>query len=102
MNIDQSNVYLDPTKRHDFVLLFDVSYGNPNGNPDMGNLPRIDPETNHGFVTDVALKRKIRDYVVMMYEKEIYIQSKSALNTLYYRAMAEEGLESPEAKIDDI
>jgi CRISPR-associated protein Csd2 len=49
--------------RYDFVLLFDVSDGNPNGDPDAGNMPRIDPETMKGFVTDVALKRKIRDYI---------------------------------------
>jgi CRISPR-associated protein Csd2 len=49
--------------RHDFVLLFDVVDGNPNGDPDAGNMPRLDPETNHGLVTDVCLKRKIRDFV---------------------------------------
>lgn len=49
--------------RHDFVLLFDVQDGNPNGDPDAGNLPRVDPETMHGIVSDVALKRKVRDYV---------------------------------------
>ena len=49
--------------RYEFVYLFDVENGNPNGDPDAGNLPRIDPETNHGIVTDVCLKRKIRNYV---------------------------------------
>ena len=49
--------------RYDFVVLFDVTNGNPNGDPDAGNLPRLDPETNHGLVTDVCLKRKIRNYV---------------------------------------
>ncbi len=49
--------------RYDFVFLFDVTYGNPNGDPDAGNLPRLDPETNQGLVTDVCLKRKIRNYV---------------------------------------
>ncbi len=49
--------------RHEFVLLFDVTNGNPNGDPDGGNLPRIDPETGHGITTDVCLKRKIRNYV---------------------------------------
>ena len=48
--------------RYDFVLLFEVTNGNPNGDPDAGNLPRLDPETNHGLVTDVCLKRKIRNY----------------------------------------
>ena len=49
--------------RYDFILLFDVKDGNPNGDPDAGNLPRIDAETGHGLVTDVCLKRKIRNYV---------------------------------------
>ena len=50
------------TKRYDFVLLFDVQDGNPNGDPDAGNLPRIDAETGMGLVTDVCLKRKVRNY----------------------------------------
>ena len=49
--------------RYEFVYLFDVTNGNPNGDPDAGNLPRLDPETNQGLVTDVCLKRKIRNYV---------------------------------------
>ena len=49
--------------RYDFVVLFDVQNGNPNGDPDAGNMPRTDPETGLGLVTDVCLKRKIRDYV---------------------------------------
>src|ERR1700712_1935532 len=53
----------DPTKRYDFLLIFDVTDGNPNGDPDAGNLPRVDPETMQGIVTDVCLKRKIRNYV---------------------------------------
>ncbi len=56
-------IYCDVARRHDFVLLFDVSDGNPNGDPDAGNLPRIDPETMQGLVTDVAIKRKVRDWV---------------------------------------
>ena len=51
------------SKRSDFVLLFDVMDGNPNGDPDAGNLPRIDPETGEGIVTDVCLKRKVRNFV---------------------------------------
>ncbi|HOV79856.1 MAG TPA: type I-C CRISPR-associated protein Cas7/Csd2 [Bacillota bacterium] len=93
--------YLDSNKRHDFILLFDVVNGNPNGNPDAGNMPRFDPETNHGFVTDVALKRKIRDYVAMVHDKKIYIQSEIALNTLYDRAMSEIGIEPDWVKVDD-
>ena len=49
--------------RYDFVILFDVENGNPNGDPDAGNMPRVDPETGCGLVTDVCLKRKIRNYV---------------------------------------
>src|SRR5215471_11694663 len=51
------------SNRYDFVFLFDVTNGNPNGDPDAGNLPRLDPETNQGLVTDVCLKRKIRNFV---------------------------------------
>lgn len=95
------SLYLDPTKRHDFVLLFDVTNGNPNGDPDAGNMPRIDPETNHGFVTDVAIKRKVRNYAVMAYGEEVYIQSKVALNTLYEQAMGARGLGYPQVSIGD-
>src|SRR5215203_1812674 len=55
--------HLDPARRHDAVLLFDVSDGNPNGDPDAGNLPRLDPETMQGLVSDVCIKRKMRDWV---------------------------------------
>lgn len=70
--------------RYEFVYLFDVTNGNPNGDPDAGNLPRLDPETNCGLVTDVALKRKIRNFVTL--DKEgtpgfaIYMQEKAVLN----------------------
>ena len=53
------------THRYDFIYLFDVQDGNPNGDPDAGNLPRVDPETYRGLVTDGCLKRKIRDYVLL-------------------------------------
>jgi CRISPR-associated protein Csd2 len=56
-------IYTDPNRRHDFVLLFDVTDGNPNGDPDAGNLPRVDPETMQGLVTDACLKRKVRNWV---------------------------------------
>ena len=76
--------------RYEFVYLFDVENGNPNGDPDAGNLPRIDPETNHGIVTDVCLKRKIRNYVeITKGEKspyEIYIREKAILNQTNKRA----------------
>ena len=56
--------------RYEFVVLFDVENGNPNGDPDAGNMPRIDPETGYGLVTDVCLKRKIRNYVETVKEGE--------------------------------
>ncbi len=72
--------------RYDFVVFFDVECGNPNGDPDAGNMPRIDPETGHGLVTDVCLKRKIRNYVQMTREGDpnyqIYIQERAPLNRL--------------------
>ncbi|MCK4269048.1 MAG: type I CRISPR-associated protein Cas7, partial [Methanogenium sp.] len=70
--------------RYEFVLLFDVENGNPNGDPDMGNMPRIDPQTGHGIVTDVCLKRKIRDYTEIVKNEEqgyeIYVKSGAVLN----------------------
>lgn len=69
--------------RYEFVLLFDVRNGNPNGDPDGGNLPRIDPETGHGITTDVCLKRKVRNYVELLHEdsypNSIYIKEKAIL-----------------------
>lgn len=76
--------YCDPNKRMDFVLFYDVRDGNPNGDPDAGNLPRMDPLTGHGIVTDVCIKRKIRDYFSAVLGRQIYIQSENALNNLYY------------------
>ena len=84
--------YCDPSKRMDFVLFYDVRDGNPNGDPDAGNLPRMDPETGHGIVTDVCIKRKIRDYLSTLTDEDgkplcsIFIQSQTALNNLYYEA----------------
>ncbi|MBU3878215.1 type I-C CRISPR-associated protein Cas7/Csd2 [Faecalicatena sp. AGMB00832] len=70
--------------RYEFVVLFDVENGNPNGDPDAGNMPRIDPESGYGLVTDVCLKRKIRNYVEMVKEDEegyqIYIKENVPLN----------------------
>ena len=80
----------DPSKRQEFVLLFDVVNGNPNGDPDAANAPRVDPETGHGLVTDVALKRKVRDYLALTRtDLPIFIQSTVALNTLKSRAADE-------------
>jgi len=76
--------------RYEFVYLFDVTNGNPNGDPDAGNLPRLDPETNHGLVTDVSLKRKIRNFVALDKEGEpgyaIYMQEKAILNLQHEKA----------------
>jgi CRISPR-associated protein Csd2 len=76
--------------RYEFVYLFDVKDGNPNGDPDAGNLPRVDAETGQGLVTDVCLKRKVRNYVGMVKDKtsrfEIYIKEKAVLNKNNLRA----------------
>jgi CRISPR-associated protein Csd2 len=83
--------------RYEFVLLFDVKNGNPNGDPDAGNLPRIDPETSHGIVTDVCLKRKVRNYIELTKHDDaffhIYIKEKAILTERRqpaYDAVAEE------------
>ncbi len=76
--------------RYDFVLLFDVKDGNPNGDPDAGNLPRVDAETGRGLVTDVSLKRKVRNYVGIVKAEqppfEIYVKEKAILNDQHKRA----------------
>lgn len=76
--------------RYDFVVLFDVENGNPNGDPDAGNMPRVDPESGYGLVTDVCLKRKIRNYVETVKEEEqgyqIYIKENVPLNRSDARA----------------
>lgn len=78
------------TNRYDFVLLFDVKDGNPNGDPDAGNLPRLDAETGHGLVTDVSLKRKVRNFVGLVKGEqppyEIYVKEKAILNKTHERA----------------
>jgi CRISPR-associated protein Csd2 len=77
-------------KRYDFALLFDVQDGNPNGDPDAGNLPRLDAESGHGLVTDVCLKRKVRNYVGIAKGEqppfEIYVKEKAVLNKQHERA----------------
>ncbi len=92
-------VHTDPNKRHDFVLIFDVTDGNPNGDPDAGNLPRTDPETMQGIVTDVALKRKVRNFVSLVTEDEesperlkIFIQHRGVLNNEIRRAYTEQNM----------
>ncbi len=89
-------------RRYDFVLFFDVRMGNPNGDPDAGNLPRVDPETMHGIVTDVCIKRKVREYVASRsYDPvkkawtpgmEIYVKNRGILNEEHERAYKALGL----------
>jgi CRISPR-associated protein Csd2 len=78
------------TQRHDFVLFFDVTNGNPNGDPDAGNMPRLDPETGRGLVTDVCLKRKVRNWVELSREGEakynIYVTEGAVLNEKHRKA----------------
>lgn len=80
MTEQTTKVHCDPTKKHDFVIVFDVTDGNPNGDPDAGNLPRTDPETMEGLVTDVALKRKVRNFVAAVADDEDYNARREALN----------------------
>lgn len=88
----------EPIKnRYEFVVLFDVENGNPNGDPDAGNMPRTDPETGLGLVTDVCLKRKIRNYVETVKEDapgwRIYIKDSVPLNRSDNEAFAAAGIE---------
>ena len=88
--------------RYDFVVLFDVENGNPNGDPDAGNMPRIDPETGYGLVTDVCLKRKIRNYVETLKEDttgyKIYIKDNVPLNRSDLGAFQSLGIDEKEIK----
>ncbi|MEW6678039.1 MAG: type I-C CRISPR-associated protein Cas7/Csd2 [Pseudomonadota bacterium] len=95
------------TNRYDFVLLFDVKDGNPNGDPDAGNLPRLDAESGHGLVTDVSLKRKVRNFVALAHDQterdpepgekryEIYVREKAILNLQHQRAYSALKLDEP-------
>lgn len=88
------------SNRYDFALVFDVKDGNPNGDPDAGNLPRIDPETGHGLVTDVCLKRKIRNFIQLTQEdnktNNIYIKEKAVLGRAHFEAFNELGFKTGE------
>ena len=90
------SIHTDPEKRHDFVFLFDVTDGNPNGDPDGDNSPRFDPETRQGLVTDVCIKRKVRDYAHEMAEAAIFIQSDKALNTRIAETAKDHGIPKPQ------
>lgn len=94
--------------RYDFVLVFDVRDGNPNGDPDAGNLPRLDAESGHGLVTDVSLKRKVRNFVSLVKDQtqiepedgvnrfEIYVREKGILNNQHQRAYSALKLDAPD------
>lgn len=88
---------MDMNKRYDFVFFFDVKDGNPNGDPDAGNLPRVDAETGNGLVTDVCLKRKVRNYIGLLKGEqppyEIYVKEKAVLNNQHARAYKELGID---------
>ncbi len=84
--------------RYDFMLLFDVKDGNPNGDPDAGNLPRVDAETGEGLVTDVCIKRKVRNYVQLVKSADtgydIFVKEKAVLNSLVDKAYEELGIDA--------
>ena len=90
------------TNRYDFIMLFDVENGNPNGDPDAGNTPRMDAETGYGYITDVCLKRKIRNFVELAKEGEsgynILVKPDKALNTRFAEAYDAEQLEKGKKK----
>lgn len=89
--------------RYDFILLFDVKDGNPNGDPDAGNLPRVDPETGEGLVTDVCLKRKVRNYVSIIkgygIPYDIYVKEKAVLGRAHFEAFRRAGIQLGEESI---
>ena len=90
--------------RIDFVYIFDVKDGNPNGDPDAGNLPRVDAETGMGLVTDVCLKRKVRNYVQiakgLVNGFDIFIKEKAVLNTLIDNAHDDSEVKNAKDKIE--
>lgn len=94
--------HLDPAVRHDMVLIFDVTDGNPNGDPDSGNRPRQDPETSHGLITDVSLKRKIRDTIALKHANDdryqIFVQADTPLNETLDLSYKEAGAKKTLAK----
>jgi len=98
VNDTQLAAHIDPGRKHDFAFLFDVRDGNPNGDPDAGGMPRTDPETTRGLVTDVAIKRKIRNMVTLLAEGrpgyDIYVEAGVALNAQHERAYAALGLKA--------
>ena len=107
MNLDKQLA-----NRYDFVLIFDVKDGNPNGDPDAGHMPRLDAESGHGLVTDVSLKRKVRNFVGLVKEQdvreptegekrfEIYVREKAILNHQNQRAYAALKLDAVESPVE--
>lgn len=91
--------------RYEFVLFFDVENGNPNGDPDAGNMPRIDPQTGKGIVSDVCIKRKVRNYVSAVHDNtfgnDIYVSEGAVLNNKHKEAYDTLGLEGKQDKKDD-
>lgn len=89
-----SDIHCDPTRKHDFVFFFDARDSNPNGDPDNGGAPRVDPASGQGLVTDVAIKRKIRNTIPLLTAERtdgrhnIYVEAGTALNTQHQRAYA--------------
>ncbi|MEV4254542.1 type I-C CRISPR-associated protein Cas7/Csd2 [Spirillospora sp. NPDC049652] len=100
-----TEVHLDPARKHDFVFLFDVTDGNPNGDPDAGGMPRTDPETMQGLVTDVAIKRKIRNMVALLGAGkpgyDIYVEAGVSLNSQHERAYTALGVPKTKDKAKD-
>lgn len=97
--------YIDPTKKHDFIMLYDVTDGNPNGDPDADNLPRTDAETQQGIVTDVCLKRKVRNYISLVANSQenperfkIYVEEAAVLNEMHERAYTQMGFKKEDSK----
>jgi CRISPR-associated protein Csd2 len=94
----EKNMSTQLKNRYDFMLVFDVKDGNPNGDPDAGNLPRVDAETGEGLVTDVCLKRKVRNYVQLTKGADagydIFVKEKAVLNNLVDAAYAELGIDA--------
>ena len=90
-------------KRYEFVLFFEVENGNPNGDPDAGNMPQIDPETSNGIVTDVCLKRKVRNYIDLAQSDkahfDIYVRENAVLNRVNEEAYKEQGIKSEAKKM---
>lgn len=100
--LPNQEIITDPTKRHDFVMLFSVTMGNPNGDPDEDNAPRTDPETGHGLTSDVSIKRKLRDWVAAYgpelvdedhrHRMGIFIAKRGVLNREIRKSYVEQGL----------